>query len=62
MIINQSSMTSLDEQKQEISHAWEELEEPRPRVSVEIIPDGEPEKKVIVIRPDLKQGEKSEPR
>ena len=56
-VISQSSQTSLDEQKQDINEAWEELEPAHLPVSVELIPDDDGKERVQI---DLAEGVRGE--
>lgn len=48
VVISQSLWTPLDEQEQKVSQAWEKLQEPRPLVSVELVPDDDREETVQI--------------
>ncbi|HEY3132507.1 MAG TPA: APC family permease [Acidobacteriota bacterium] len=54
VVISRSSHTSLDKQEQEIRQAWEQLRQPRPQISVQIVPDDdEQEKSQVDLNPHL---------
>lgn len=48
VVISQSLWTPLVEQEQKVSQAWEQLQEPRPPLSVELVPDDNREETVQI--------------